>query len=212
MEFSIDDISRRGWLRDVSVHGVRLSALRVPPPGTRIAMRIPVPCHVLRLSGTVVWKGGPDRTAAVELDPMTREQQRLFNNALLEHQEPPRRDSQPVLLMVDDPDQQRAIGRELIERGYRVISRSTPLDAIQRLEEDGGELCAAVVSADLPNGAGLDVLSFLAEERPHVRRAVMVPASGCQPSPMPPPDCVLTAPYHRGDLAPLFAGLGRAAS
>jgi hypothetical protein len=194
------------------VHGVRLSALRVPPPGTKIAMRIPVPCHVLRLSGTVVWTDGPDRTAAVELDPMTKVQQLAYNNALLEHEEPPRRDSQPVLLMVDDPDEQRAIGRELIDRGYRVISRSTPLDALQRLEDDRGELCAAVVSASLPNGGGLDVLSFLAEECPHVRRAVMIPASGNLTSDVPAADCVLSAPYHKGDIAPLFAGLERAAT
>ena len=211
VEFSVDDIQRRGWLRDVSVHGVRLSGLRIPPPGTRIAMRIPVPCHVLRLSGTVVWKGGPERTAAVELDPMTKAQQLALNSALLEHEGPPKRDSQPVLLMVDDPDEQRAIGRELIDRGYRVISRSTPLDALQRLEEDSDEVCAAVISAGLPNGGGLDVLNFLAEERPSVRRAVMVPEPNWNTARMLEPDCVLTAPYHRGDIAPLFAQRERVA-
>lgn len=209
VEFSFEDISRRGWLRDISVHGVRLAGLRIPPPGTRIAMRIPVPCHVLRLSGTVVWKG-PDRTAAVELDPMTKPQQIALNNALLEHTPAPRRDA--VLLMLDDPDEQRAIGKELIDRGYRLISRSTPLDALQRLDEDRGEVCAAVVSANLPNGAALDVLGFLAEERPRVRRAVMAPDPNWKTNRIPPPDCVITAPYHRGDIAPLFAALERAAS
>jgi len=209
VEFSTADVSRRGWLCDISLHGVRLSGLRIPAPGTRIAMRIPVPCHMLRLSGTVVWKG-PERTGAVELDPMTKAQQVELNNALLEHAPAPKGDA--VLLMVDDPIEQRAIGNELLDRGYRLISRTTPLDAMQKLGDDEGEVCAAVVSANLPNGGGLDVLSFLAEERPRVRRAVMAPEPGWRTTRIPPPDCVLTAPYRRGDIAPLFAGLERAAS
>src|SRR5439155_21634823 len=75
-----------------------------------------------------------------------------------------------ALLVIDDPDTQSSVAAAVHARGFGVISRSTPLDALQALEETRPRV--AIAAAALPNGAAHDLLDYLAETHPTVRRVL----------------------------------------
>jgi hypothetical protein len=206
MHIATCDDWRRVWPVDLSSHGAHFRGAHLPQPGTRVRVAFRVPCHVLRLIGTVVWNHDP--RAAVEFDTLTRAQQLVLDGALLEADVPDGPGFGAILLMIDDPVTQLAIGRAVHGRGYHTIARTTPLDVLQGLMEPGPPLRAAIVSAGLPHGAGQDVLEFLAQERPLVRRALLAeeveqPAR-CGRS--IPDHVLLGLPY---DIALVFAELNR---
>jgi hypothetical protein len=155
-------------LIDVSAHGAKFHDVDAPPRGTHVRVALPVPCHRLHLTGEVVWRGHP--FAAVEFDPLTRAQLVALNAGVLEAEPTdPHEQRGVVLLMIDDPAVQGEIGSELRMHGYRVLARSTPLDAILGVMR-GPPLRAAIVSA---GGGGSTMLAFLADECPNVRRIVV---------------------------------------
>ncbi|HEY5937980.1 MAG TPA: PilZ domain-containing protein, partial [Kofleriaceae bacterium] len=169
-----------GRLLDVSSHGARFCGTDLPPAGTRVRVQLSVPCHRLRLTGSIVRNAklrAPDSESAVEFDPLTREERVALNNALLELAPPRHVTHGTILLMIDEPDAQLSIGKALHDHGYFVISRTTRLDVVRHfLEGAGPPLRAALVSESLPFGAGQDVLDYLATERPHVKRGLLIDA------------------------------------
>jgi len=202
----------RAWMIDVSSHGARFRGAHLPRPGTRVRVAMRVPCHMLKLTGAVVWNERP-RAAAVEFDPLTRDQQVLLDTALLEAESPAdgANEHGAVLLMIDDPVTQAAIGRAVRDRGLQPIARLTPLDAIQTLVNPGPPLRAAIVSAGLPHRAGHDVLDFLARECPQARRVLLVEPhqTAARRSGGRPRDCIVSSPYYIADIVPMLAELDR---
>jgi len=171
----------------------------LPPNGTRVHVQLPVPCHWLRIGASVVrkttWRN--EESAAVEFEPLTRAQQVSLNSALLELDQPHGANA-TILLMIDDPDAQLAIGKTLHGRGYSLVSRTTPLDVIQHYVQSAGPpLRAAIVSTALPFGAGQDVLDFLAAEHPAVKRVVLIDTQSCNDGTRASrPDLVIVSPFH----------------
>jgi len=205
---SSDDAWRPVELLDVSSHGARFRAAQDPRPGSQLRLALRVACHLLRLTGTVV-RTERRRFAAVDFDPLTPEQEVVLETALLEIESAGHASQEgAVLLMIEEPALQAAIGNALCSWGYRLIARSTPLDAVQSVV-DGPPLRAAIVSAGLPHGGGQAVLDYLADECPQVRRALLLEAHhdqlGLRCPYSSPPHHVLTSPYREHELAALFA-------
>ena len=154
-------------------------------------------------------------SAALEFDPLTREERVALNSALLELAPPRHVTHGTILLMIDEPEVQLSIGKALHDHGYSVISRTTRLDVVRHFVEGAGPpLRAAVVSVALPSGAGLDVLEYLANERPHVKRGLLVDAEHAELARCSTgrPDFVVVSPYLE-DLAHALGDLdARAAS
>jgi len=202
-----DEAWRRAELVDVSSHGARFRAAKKPRQGSQLHLALRVAGHLLRLTGKVV-RNERRRLAAVEFDGLTPEQEATLETALLEIESADHASQEgAVLLMIEEPAIQAAIGSALCKWGYRLIARSTPLDAVQSVV-DGLPLRAAIVSAGLPHGGGQDVLDFLAEECPEVRRALLLEPHhdqiGLHCPYSSPPHHVLTSPYRVNDLAALF--------
>ncbi len=157
-----------------------------------------MPCHRLRIGASIVrkttWRN--EESAAIEFEPLSRAQRVSLNSALLELDQPDGANG-TILLMIDDPDAQLAIGKTLHGRGYSLVSRTTPLDVIQHYVQSAGPpLRAAVVSTALPFGAGQDVLDFLAAEHPDVKRVVLIDTESCgESSRASQPDLVIVSPY-----------------
>jgi len=204
---------------DLSAHGAQFSSADVPAVGTRLSVAVRVPCHMLRLTGAIVRNELPCR-AAIEFDPLTPAQHVLLNTVLLDADAAyaAQRARHAVLVLVGDPEAQMEIVRAIWSCGFRPIARATPLDVVHGLDAraatlDGVSLRAAVVATNLPSGAGHDVLEYLADACPHVRRAVLVEPDAKSRADVPRSavDCVLLPPYRPHQLAPLFAGIdGRA--
>lgn len=163
-------------------------------------LQLRVPCHRLRVGASIVRQTTRrDAGSAVEFDPLGREEQVALNNALLELYHPTHTAHGTILLMINDPDTQLSIGNSLHRHGYSLISRTTPLDVIRHFVEGAGPpLRAALVSAALPFGAGQDVLDFLANERPHVKRGLLIDAERAEHARTcaSRPDFVVVSPYH----------------
>ncbi len=156
-------------LVDASLTGAQLRGLELPAVGSHLDLQLDVPCHRIRLRSTVMWNRDA-REVGVRFDVVSPREQLLVNNALLEAL-PGHPDHRGVLLVLDDSATQSALGRTIHARGYRVISRSTPLDALQALASSVS-LHIAVVSATLPNRGAFDLLHYLADEHPGVHRCL----------------------------------------
>jgi hypothetical protein len=162
----VGDVWQSARLLDLSSHGVRFAGPDLRVLGPRVSLQLRVPCHLLRVSGAVVRHTAD---TAVDLDPLTRRETLALGAALLEAAPPVGASRGAVIVMVPDPVQQHALGDALRESGFTVIARSTPLDLLERLFDPGLPIRGAIVSPALPNGAGQDVLAFLAAERPAIR-------------------------------------------
>ena len=57
--------------------------------------------------------------------------------------------------------------------GRKAIAVTTPLDAIEWLLDGGSHFDTALVDVMLGNADGVDLLNFLADEYPEVRRVLM---------------------------------------
>jgi len=155
-------------LADTSLTGARLRGKQLPALGTVIELELVVPCQRIHLRATVAWFD--DTAIGVQFDPLPKHRQVLVNNAIVEsYVGRPGRGR--VLLLIDDPEIQSSFARAIVARGYDVISRSTPLDALQALE--AATVILAIVSSSLPNRGGLDLLDYLAEEHPAIERVVV---------------------------------------
>ena len=82
--------------------------------------------------------------------------------------------AEPVILVVDDSAKTcHNLVRDLMQVGRQAIAVTTPLDAIEWLLDGGSHFDVALVDVLLNNASGCDLLGFLAEEYPEVRRVVM---------------------------------------
>ncbi len=90
--------------------------------------------------------------------------------------------AEPVILVVDDSATTcHNLVRDLMRVGRQAIAVTTPLDAIEWLLDGGSHFDVALVDVLLNNASGCDLLGFLAEEYPEVRRVVMSdPMRGAQ--------------------------------
>jgi CheY-like chemotaxis protein len=77
-------------------------------------------------------------------------------------------------LVVDGEDPSRdLLSNELARLGHQVVSAATPLDAIVRLQDPDAHFDIVFVDLDSSNLRGTDLLVFLANHHPAVRRVVV---------------------------------------
>jgi CheY-like chemotaxis protein len=78
-----------------------------------------------------------------------------------------------VLVVDDDPPVRLALARQLGSIGCRAVLAATPLDAIQGIEGRVVPADTALVDLFLGTADGLELLEFLANDYPGVRRVLM---------------------------------------
>ena len=80
----------------------------------------------------------------------------------------------PVVLVVDDNTRTcYTLVQDLQRVGRKAIAVTTPLDAIEWLLDGGSQIDTAMVDIVLGHSNGCDLLTFLADEYPDVRRVLM---------------------------------------
>lgn len=115
----------------------------------------------------------------------------------------------PVVLVVDDSTRACfTLVQDLHRVGRKAIAVTTPLDAIEWLLDGASHIDIALVDVVLGNADGCDLLNFLADEYPKVRRVVMsdrLRAGQLDRShEIAPPHAVLHKPYNVEQLAQIF--------
>lgn len=165
-------------VEDLSTSGARISGAALLQEGERVRLLLQLPgrgpfslaARVVRrlqsretntASFGVVFEGQPDVSATTEAETVAKLRNRPHA-------------AEPVILVVDDSAQIcHNLVRDLMQVGRRAIAVTTPLDAIEWLLDGGSHFDVALVDVLLSNASGCDLLGFLAEEYPEVRRVVM---------------------------------------
>jgi len=78
-----------------------------------------------------------------------------------------------VLVVQDDEVQAERLIQDLEALGRRVLAARTPLDAVRWLEDPKENVHAAIVDVCVSEADGLELVSFLHEEHPEIRRVLM---------------------------------------
>lgn len=157
---------------NLSAGGALLSGGPPVAPGTEVEVllhlagrrRVSLPARVLRETPTM----------AVTFDGLTPDQEDLIHDAVLSHLEFLRHEGPPTMLVVDDCDATCAsLVEELRILGHRVGTARTPLEALRQIEQVQSHLRVVIVELFLGGTDGLEVLAYVANECPSVRRVVM---------------------------------------
>lgn len=116
-----------------------------------------------------------------------------------------RAEAPPTVLVIDDVREVCDVfTRDVEALGYFVVAAQTPLDAIRSLQDPGTKVDAAFVDLCLGRADGLDVIEYLTDEHPSIRRVVM---SGTLVAELEPEvssgraDAFLVKPWSRKTLA-----------
>jgi ActR/RegA family two-component response regulator len=166
-------------VENLSLGGVQLSggpAIRV---GEEIKLILELPHKTVEVRGPVLRSEARARDAsiAVRFHMLSRSARESIGAAVAQALEEAARDSstraEPTVLVVDDSLLVReSLTRDIRCAGWEVACFSTPLDALDFL--DRPESCIRVALIDMLGvNEGKDLLAFLADEKPAIRRVLM---------------------------------------
>jgi ActR/RegA family two-component response regulator len=108
-----------------------------------------------------------------------------------------------VLVIAPLPEDRQALKHELEALGQHAVCAGTPLDALRWLQDPHVQVEIAMVDLRVAQGRGLDLVAFLAEDFPEVRRVLMA-SEGAEAVPGArggKTQSVLHRPWVREDVA-----------
>ncbi len=166
-------------VENLSLGGVQLSggpAIRV---GEEIKLIIELPRGSIEVRGPVLRSQARARDAAiaVRFNMLSRRAREALGAAVAEALEEAARDSstrsEPTVLVVDASMLEReSLTRDIRRAGWEVACFSTSLDALDFLDRPSARIRVALIDGVGVSG-GNDLLNFLAEERPEIRRVLL---------------------------------------
>ena len=198
-------------VENLSLGGVQLSggpAIRV---GEEIKLILELPRGPVEVRGPVLRSDARARDAAiaVRFNMLSRRARETLGSAVAEALEEAARDSssraEPTVLVVDDSLLVReSLTRDIRRAGWEVACFSTCLDALDFLDRPASRIRVALI--DLVGVTeGKNLLNFLAEERPSIRRVLMSDegrlGAEAMASVAARADAVLAKPWDQGSLA-----------
>jgi CheY-like chemotaxis protein len=201
-------------VENISAGGARLVASLAPATGERVQVRLAHPSiQPMTLAADVVRAEPLDASSHVIAikfaslsDPIHDAIQRIVLRALERQRATARR---TVLVVDDDAKVRAALERELNRLGYVAIAVAMPLEAVRCLQDPATNVEVAIVDLGLGQADGLDVIAYVAEQYPHVRRVVM---SGQRIEDLAAEvaagraHAALEKPWQRGTLASVLGG------
>ncbi len=166
-------------VENLSLGGVQLSggpAIRV---GEEIKLMLELPRGRVEVRGLVLRSDARARDAALALrfHMLSRQARETIGNTVAEALEEAAREAsmrpEPTVLVVDDSLLVReSLTRDIRRAGWEVACFSTSLDALDFLDRSESRIRVALVDMVRVNEKA-DLLNFLAEERPSIRRVLM---------------------------------------
>ena len=198
-------------VENLSLGGVYLSGGPAVRAGEELKLVLELPQGPIEVRGKVVRSEAQARdwSLAVRFDSLPRRTSEAIGKVVAQALDAAARDAslrpEPTVLVVDDSFYVReALVRDIRCAGWEVASFSTSLDALDYL--DRPESCIRVALID-PLGMrdGTELLSYLADERPSIRRILMaeegVPEAGELGPLLGRADAVLAKPWDQETLA-----------
>jgi CheY-like chemotaxis protein len=198
-------------VENLSWGGTYLSGGPAIRQGEAVKLILELPRGPIEVRGLVLRSEAQARDAAiaVRFDDPSRRVRDAIGAAVGEALERAARDSsvrpEPTVLVIDDSMLVReALTRDLRCFGWEAACFSTPLDALTFLDRPESCIRVAIIEHAGPSSAR-DLLSFLADEKPAIRRVLMSEAGRRLPEDLEGPaagvDAVLAKPWDRETLA-----------
>jgi CheY-like chemotaxis protein len=176
--FSSEQLHGTFLVQDLSVGGACLMGHFTSPPGKRLHLLLQFPGKpALSVRAALVRHDtlGPTRErTAVSFMGLTAEEEDAIQEAIVAALERERARLLATVLVISADDLSRgALEHDLHAIGVQAVAVATPLEALAWLERPGA--CIATIVVDVSPGAaqGLDVLDFVGESHPDIRRVVM---------------------------------------
>jgi len=165
---------RIGVYRVVNLSAGGLMVTGQPPleVGTRVEIHLRVGERTLRARAMVLREGQPGHgtARALAFRDLEPDAEDLIQSAVLRALEDARGAS--VLIVDDSAEICQALRTQLGRLGHRAVAVGTPLEAVNFLEQPNN-VAVALVDLVLGSSNGLDVLAYMAEQHPRVRRVLM---------------------------------------
>jgi len=164
-------------VENLSAGGALLVGDDVLPEGACVVVMLSLPGHrPLRLDAVVTCAqrgtAGARAVAVAFLGPSSRAEDQI-QQAALAHLQRKRGRGRAVLLVDDETAVRAALARSLLALRCQVVQAATPLEALERLQEDCRGIGVAIVDLVLGPADGRGLLGYLAEEYPQIRRVAM---------------------------------------
>lgn len=166
-------------VENLSLGGAYLSGGPAVRAGEVVKIKLELPRGPVDIRGAVLRSEPKSRdwALAVRFDQPARPAREAIGAAVAEALEAAARDSatrpEPTVLVVDDSLLVReALTRDIRCAGWEVASFSTSLDALDFLDRPSSRIRVALIDL-LGMRDGSDLMSFLADERPGIRRVLL---------------------------------------
>lgn len=168
--FFVQDLSAGGayLLGHLDVHpGEKITTLLRFPGKAPFSVEARVVRHEPRTSAH-------DDHTAISFLGLLAEQEDIIHEAIVAALERETARLSATILVIDPDDATRdALEHDLRALGHQPLAVSTPLEALSWLERPGTHISTVFVDVTPGSAQGLDVLDFLGEHHPEIRRVVM---------------------------------------
>ncbi len=161
--------SQPAVVTDISLTGIQLRGVELPPPGSWVSISIISPPHELSAVGHVRWRDDRRRAIGVELERGSKlhyHDLRGIMLALAFEAETPKR---AALVISDDPTAAAQLCEPLRTRGYVPVIATTPLDIAYRLSRERPHIEVAVVAGHPFEITERELAEMLDEQHPGLR-------------------------------------------
>jgi len=162
---------------DLSAGGVMLTGRREVAPDEPVRVLLPLPGREpLVIEGRVVRTSrGPNQTNTLAIRFLSTVGTRATIQDALDA--PPGRCAPPeasaVLVVMDEGHSRDHLVDRIARVGRRALAAPTPLDAVRLLEDLRANIDAVVVDMRVGDLDGVDLMTYLEEEHPGVRRVLL---------------------------------------
>jgi hypothetical protein len=138
--------SRPAVVTDISLTGLQLRGIELPPPGSWISISIVSPPHDLSAVGHVRWRDDRRRAIGVELERGSKLHHHDLRGVMLALAFEAETPTRAALVIADDPAAAAQLCEPLRARGYVPVIATTPLDIAYRLSRERPHIAVAVVA------------------------------------------------------------------
>ncbi|MBW1808013.1 MAG: response regulator [Deltaproteobacteria bacterium] len=165
-------------VQSLSAGGVVVIGRYLPENGTRVdILLLESGKRQLRLPAQVIYTEQTEPKLCTGAVVFQKPAYDLIEKCDIEEMQPPITGAEscgPMVLVVDDCEEIcRALKGELAKLGRRVVYALNPIDAISMLIDPDLSIDSVVVDLFLGEYDGLDVLHFISEKRPELRRVLI---------------------------------------
>ncbi len=195
---------------NLSAGGALLVGAPPVPVGSYVSIELRLPARLPVKVAAVVVRHEEDTDGgaafAVLFHRVPSDVEDMIQQAGVEALEKERRERIPVLLSLGEPAGGRyAVERAAAEMGRQLVCVPTPLDALRCLEDPHAHIEAALVGLEFGRSPASEILRFLADHFPEVRRIFLVDAdTGAvvlqEVRAARIADAILLAPWNRAQL------------